>query len=83
MKNTLAEKRCPVCTNKIYPEGAIVISNGDSDVAFHRTCVKCVECQRAFDGLSRNTKKWFLCWLDFSFFFCLMHRSCHNRKVEI
>ena len=35
MKNALAEKRCLVCANKIYPEGAIVISNGDSDVAFH------------------------------------------------
>ena len=59
MKNALAEKRCPVCANKIYPEGAIVISNGDSDVTFHRTCVKCVECQRAFDGLSRNKKNGF------------------------
>ena len=35
MKNALAEERCPVCAKKIYPEGAIVISNGDSDVAFH------------------------------------------------
>jgi len=50
MKNALAEKRCPVCLNKIYPEGAIVISNGDSDVAFHRTCVKCIECQRTMEG---------------------------------
>ena len=46
MERALAEKRCPVCANKIYPEGAIVIS----EVAFHRTCVKCIECMRVFDG---------------------------------
>lgn len=45
-KRALDEKRCPVCENKIYPEGAIVIS----EVAFHRTCVKCIECMRVFDG---------------------------------
>ena len=50
MKNALAEKRCPVCGNKIYPEGAIVIPFGDTEVAFHRTCVKCIECQRTMDG---------------------------------
>jgi hypothetical protein len=46
MERNLAEKRCPVCENKIYPEGAIIIS----EVAFHRTCVKCVDCVRAFEG---------------------------------
>lgn len=46
MERALNEKRCPVCSNKIYPEGAIIIS----DVAFCRTCVKCMECMRSFDG---------------------------------
>ena len=46
MKRALGERRCPVCNNKIYPEGSIIIS----DVPFHRQCVKCTECQRAFDG---------------------------------
>jgi hypothetical protein len=46
MERALQEKRCPVCTNKIYPEGSIVIS----EVPFHRTCVKCIECMRSFDG---------------------------------
>lgn len=46
MERALNEKRCPVCANKIYPEGAIVIQ----EVAFHRTCVKCIECMRVFDG---------------------------------
>ena len=46
MERALGEKRCPVCDNKIYPAGAIIIQ----DVAFCRTCVKCVECVRVFDG---------------------------------
>jgi len=50
MKRALAEKRCPVCSMKIYPEGAIVIPFGDTEVAFCRTCVKCMECKRSFDG---------------------------------
>ena len=45
-ERALGEKRCPVCNNKIYPAGAIIIS----EVAFCRTCVKCVECVRVFDG---------------------------------
>ena len=32
---------------------------------------------------AETQKNWFLSWLDFSFFFCLMRRPCHNRKVEI
>ena len=36
-----------------------------------------------FLSLAMAKKKWFLSWLDFSFFFCLMRRPCHNRKVEI
>ena len=46
MERALHEKRCPVCENKIYPEGSIIIS----EVPFHRTCVKCIECARVFDG---------------------------------
>jgi len=46
MERALSERRCPVCENKIYPEGSIVIS----DVPFHRNCVKCIECMRVFDG---------------------------------
>jgi len=45
-ERALGEKRCPVCNNEIYPAGAIIIS----EVAFCRTCVKCVECVRVFDG---------------------------------
>lgn len=45
-ERALGEKRCNVCNNKIYPAGAIIIS----EVAFCRTCVKCVECVRVFDG---------------------------------
>jgi len=50
MKRALAEKRCPVCGMKIYAEGAIVIPFGDTEVAFCKTCVKCMECKRSFDG---------------------------------
>ena len=46
MERALNEKWCPVCSNKIYPEGSIIVS----DVPFCRPCVKCIECMRAFDG---------------------------------
>jgi len=46
LERNLSERRCPVCSNKIYPEGSIIIS----EVPFHRSCVKCIECMRVFDG---------------------------------
>ena len=38
MERALNERRCPVCENKIYAEGSIIIS----EVPFHRQCVKCI-----------------------------------------
>jgi len=46
MERAVNERRCPVCENKIYPEGSIIIS----EIPFHRQCVKCIECMRVFDG---------------------------------
>lgn len=38
MERAVNERRCPVCENKIYPEGSIIIS----EIPFHRQCVKCI-----------------------------------------
>nr|ACO10561.1 Muscle LIM protein Mlp84B [Caligus rogercresseyi] len=46
MERAMKDKHCPTCGNKVYPEQAIEIS----EVIFHRICVKCIECHRAFDG---------------------------------
>jgi hypothetical protein len=31
---------------KVYPEQAIIVS----EIIFHRQCIKCCECMRAFEG---------------------------------
>jgi hypothetical protein len=46
MERALKDKSCPTCCQKVYPEQAIVIS----EVIFHKTCVKCIECMRQFEG---------------------------------
>ena len=46
MERALRDKRCPTCEQKVYPEQAIIVS----DIVFHRVCVKCCDCLRAFEG---------------------------------
>jgi len=46
LEAALRDKRCPTCSQKVYPEQAVEFS----DVIFHKTCVKCCECMRSFDG---------------------------------
>ena len=46
MERALRDKACPFCCQKVYPEQAIVIQ----EVIFHKTCVKCAECMRNFEG---------------------------------
>ena len=46
MERALKDKACPTCCQKVYPEQAIVIS----ELIFHKTCVKCIECMRQFEG---------------------------------
>ena len=83
MKNTLAEKRCLVCTNKIYPEGAIVISKWRFWCGIPPNLCQMCWVPACFWWIEQKQKEWFLSRLDVSFFFCLLHRSFHNQCVAL
>ena len=44
-KRRKAERRCPGCDKKAYPEDSVKVS----DIHYHKVCLKCVECGRSPD----------------------------------